>query len=154
MPPPQVETTDKGHGRLEKRELWASEALNGYVQFPHVGQVFTIRRTVWRGGAEIPTVERVQGITSLAAEQATPARLLALARGHWAIENGLHWVRDVTFDEDRSQLRVGNAPQVMATLRNAAIGLLRLAGATNIAETLRHLCLRPTQIARLMGVGD
>ena len=74
----------------------------------------------------------VHGITSLTSDRADAARLLALVRGHWAIENGLHWVREVTFDEDRSQVRTGAAPQVLAALRNTAIGLFRLAGATAI----------------------
>jgi predicted transposase YbfD/YdcC len=75
--------------------------------------------------------EVVYGVTSLNPERATPGRVLDLVRGHWHIENKSHWVRDVTFDEDRSQVRCGSIPQVMAALRNAAIGLLRWAGHTN-----------------------
>ena len=82
--------------------------------------------------------ETVYGVTSLSPAQASPARLLALVRAHWTIENRLHWVRDVTFDEDRSQVRQGAGPQVMATLRNLAISLLRLAGAPLIAPALRQ----------------
>ena len=74
---------------------------------------------------------------SFRGEQATPAQLLALVRGHWGIENRLHWVRDVTFDEDRCQIRTGAAPQVMAALRNLVIGLFRLTGVRNIAAALR-----------------
>ncbi len=59
-------------------------------------------------------------------------------QGHWAIENALHWVRDVVFDEDHHQLRVGAGPQVMATLRNTAISLLRLTGWSSSAVGLRH----------------
>lgn len=147
-----MQTTDKAHGRVEKRELWASSELNGYVDFPHVGQVFVLRRTVQRRRAALPTVETSVGVTSLTADQASPARLLALSRGHWAIENGLHWVRDVTFDEDRSQVRTGDAPQILATLRNLVIGALRLAGATNIAAALRQLSLAPTATLRLLGL--
>ena len=77
------------------------------------------------------------GITSLTPEEASPERLLKLNRMHWGIENSLHWVRDETFREDRSQIRTGNAPRVMATLRNLAITILRRCGATNIAKTLR-----------------
>lgn len=76
-------------------------------------------------------------VTSLKPGQAGAARLAQLIRGHWEIENRLHWVRDVTFDEDRSQLRTANAPRVLATLRNLAIGALRHAGTTNIAKGLR-----------------
>ncbi len=60
-----------------------------------------------------------------------------MIRGHWKIENCIHWVRDVTFDEDRSQLRTGTAPRILATLRNLAIGALRLRGFANIAKGLR-----------------
>jgi len=77
-------------------------------------------------------------ITSADHIAAPPAVLAAWVQGHWGIENKLHYVRDVTFDEDRSQVRTGNAPRVMATLRNTAISLLRLAGWTNIAKALRH----------------
>ena len=66
-------------------------------------------------------------------------QLADYVRGHWGIENRLHWVRDVTFDEDRSQVRAGNAAHVMASLRNLAISVHRLAGATNIARTLTRL---------------
>src|SRR5215211_4221946 len=81
-------------------------------------------------------------ITSLPPERAGAARLLELWRGHWGIENRLHWVRDVTFDEDRSQIRTGSAPQVMAALRNTAIGVLRRAGHDNLAAATRHYAAR------------
>lgn len=94
------------------------------------------------------------GVTSLAPAQADPPRLLALTRGHWAIENKVHWVRDVTFDEDRSQVRKHAGPHVMASLRNVAVSLLRLAGATNIARGLRRCAWRPAAALRLIGVAD
>ncbi len=83
---------------------------------------------------------------------ACPQRLLALWRGHWSIENRLHWVRDVTFDEDRCQVRVGAAPHVMAALRNLVISLLHLAGAPNIAAALRRNAARPSEALALMGI--
>ena len=70
-------------------------------------------------------MEGVYGVTSLSPQRAPPARLLALVRGQWQIEHTAHGVRDVTFDADRSQVRCGNIPQVMAALRNTALGLLR-----------------------------
>jgi hypothetical protein len=136
--PPQATTTDKAHGRLEIRRLWASPALNAYLAFPHVGQVFCLHRQVCELATGATRRETVYGVTSLSAVQASPSQLLALVRAHWTIENRLHWVRDVTFDEDRSQIRRGAGPQVMATLRNLAISLLRLAGAPLIAPALRH----------------
>ena len=82
------------------------------------------------------------GITSLSPEEASPKRLLDLVRSHWHIENKVHWVRDVTFDEDRSQVRCGNTPQVMALLRNTVIGLMRHCGIMNIASACRRFSAR------------
>ena len=76
--------------------------------------------------------------------------LAAWIQGHWSIENRLHWVRDVVYDEDRSQIRTGHAPRVMATLRSTAIGLHRLTGATNIAAALRHHAGHPEKIITMM----
>jgi hypothetical protein len=87
----------------------------------------------------------VYAITSLASAQASPARLADVLRGHWAIENGLHYVRDATFTEDASQLRTGTAPQVMACLRNLVSGVLSHAGPVNLAVALRHHACDPTR---------
>lgn len=89
-------------------------------------------------------------ITDLTPEQADPAQHAALVRGHWGIENRLHWVRDVTFAEDRSALRTGCAPVVMATLRNTAISLLRLAGHQNIAATVAAIARRSERVLELI----
>ena len=155
--PPQHATVDKGHGRLEQREIWTSTALNDYVEFPHVAQVFCIRRTttdlegkVVKGRKSI--TERVYGVTSLSPEEASPAELLAYNRGHWQIENRLHYVRDMTYDEDRSQVRRKRRPHTMATLRNVAISLLRLARAQNIAAATRHLGRQAERPLRLLGL--
>ena len=89
---------------------------------------------------------------SLSETKAPPGRLIDLNRGHWGIENCLHWVRDVTFDEDRSQVRKGAGAQAMAALRNLAIGLLRCAGAKNIAAALRHCAYHVEKTLRLIGL--
>lgn len=96
--------------------------------------------------------ETAYGITSLGPEKAGPARLLALNRSHWCIENGLHYVRDVTFDEDRCRIRKQAGARVMASLRNLAIGLLRLAGVTNIAQGLRACARNFCRALRLLGL--
>jgi hypothetical protein len=96
--------------------------------------------------------EVVVGVTSLPPERADAARLLALVRGHWKIENQSHWVRDVTFDEDRSQVRCGSIPQVMAALRNTVIGLMRWAGYTNMAAACRRLAAQPALALALIGI--
>ncbi len=107
-----------------------------------------LRRTATRKGRK--SVEVVYLITSADHQTAPPAVLAAWVQGHWGIENRLHWVRDVTWDEDRSQVRTGKAPRVMATLRNTAISLLRLAGWTNIAEALRHHARDATRPVNLL----
>ena len=97
-------------------------------------------------------MEVVDGGTSLRPERATPGRLLALVRGQWQIEHPLHGVREGTFDADRSQVRCGNIPHVMASLRNTVIGLLRCAGYSNIAAACRRLAAQPLQALALIGI--
>jgi len=137
---------------VEVRSIWTSTELRGYLDFPYAAQVFTIRREVTEMVAQKSRTETVQGLSSLPVERATPACLLALSRGHWTIENRLHWVRDVTFDEDRSRVRTGAGAQVMASLRNLAISLLRLAGARYIAPALRRCARSDPQALRLIGL--
>ncbi len=132
---PGRRVTSKGHGRRATRTIKVVTAP-AWVEFHGAVQIAQLRRTVTRLGKK--TVEVVYLITSADAQTASPMTLAAWVQGHWGIENRLHWVRDVTFDEDRSQVRTGAAPHVMATLRNLAISLLRLAGWTNIARALRH----------------
>jgi len=147
---PTAESYNAGHGRVEVRRLQASTALNDYLTWPGVQQVFRLQRQVTRHG--YTTTESVYGITSLSPVRASAAQLLTFTREHWHCENKSHWVRDVTFDEDRSQLRRGHLPHVMAALRNAAISLLRAAGHTNIAHALRYFAARPEQAVALVGL--
>lgn len=133
--PVSTSIAGRGHGRLERRTIKATEHASG-LGFPGAAQALQVRRTVTRGGRK--SVEVVYLICSLPMTEVDPQQVAAWIRGHWTIENRLHWVRDVTFDEDRCTIRTGAAPQVMATLRNAAIGLLRLAGHAGIAAALRH----------------
>jgi predicted transposase YbfD/YdcC len=146
------ETVDQGHGRLEERRLTTSPALMGYSDWPGLAQVVQVERrvTVKKSGAQ--RAEVVYGVTSLAPERASPEGLLRLVRQHWHIENKLHWVRDVTFDEDRSQVRSGSIPQVMAAFRNTAIGLLHWAGEMNIAAACRRLAAQPWAALALIGI--
>ena len=137
--------------RIEWLNVTTSEALVGYSDWPGLAQVFEVDVTITqKTGKE--RAEVVYGVTSLRPERATPERLLALVRGQWQIENKSHWVRDVTFDEDRSQAHCGNIPQVMAALRNTAIGLLRWAGHTNIAAACRQLAAQPAEALALIGI--
>lgn len=147
-----AETVEKAHGRLEIRSIKTSTALNDYLNFPHVAQVFRIERHVEKLKAGTQSTEIVFGVTCLTPEQAGPPRLLGLNRGHWGIENRSHWVRDVTFDEDRSTIRTGVGPRVMASLRNFVIALMRLLGVTNIAKKLRELAAKPHRALAMLGI--
>ena len=128
---------DRRHGRVEKRTLKVVTVPAG-IMFPHAAQAIQVTRKVRKRNTRKWRTETVYAVTDLTADQARPDQLATWLRGHWCIENRLHWVRDVTYGEDLSQIRTGNGPQVMATLRNLAITLLRLTGATNIAKALRH----------------
>ena len=139
---PGHRVTATGHGRRVTRTIKVV-AAPAWVDFPGAAQIAQVRRTVTRGGTK--SVEVVYLITSADHHGAPPTTLAAWVQGHWGIENRLHWVRAVTFDEDRSQVRTGNAPQVMATLRNTVISLLRLTRATSIAKALRHHARHPDQ---------
>jgi len=150
------------HGRHEVRVLWTlhdpfvnrhagghGQALAPWPGLQQVGRIER-RRTVRHRGRVRETREVTYLVTSLPPARAGATALLALVRGHWTIENRLHYVRDVTFDEDRSQVRCGAAPQVMAACRNLALALLRQAGATNIAATLRTHAARPRAAVALV----
>jgi predicted transposase YbfD/YdcC len=145
-------TVDIGHGRIEQRNITTSEALVGYNDWPGLAQVFALGRDVITQKTGKERAEVVYGVTSLRPERATPGRLLELVRRHGSIENKSHWVRDVTFDADRAQVRCGNIPHVMAALRNTTIGLLRWAGHTNIAAACRRLAAQPVQALALIGI--
>jgi len=146
----RARTVEKGHGRLEVRELRVTSELAGYLDWPYVQQVVELKRTWTRKGV---TKEEVKyGITSLPAEVASAERVLELKRGHWGIENRLHYVKDVTLGEDGSNLHCGAGPQVMAALRNTAVSLLRRAGHQTIAARLRHNSRHPKDAVRLLGI--
>lgn len=135
--------TEHGHGRRVTRTIKVLQfpTLPTWPQFTGATQVGQLRRTVTTRGKK--TVEIVYLITSASHRDAHPAALADWVQGHWGIENRLHHVRDVTYDEDRSQTRTGHGPHVMAALRNAAISILRLAGWDNIAAALRHHARNP-----------
>lgn len=115
-----------------------------------MGQVCRLERVVKRDGKETREVE--YAITSAGPEWADAAELLSAWRGHWGIENRVHWVRDVTMGEDASRIRKGSAPEAMAGLRNAAISLLRLSGVNNIAEALRENLYRVGELLANLGI--
>jgi predicted transposase YbfD/YdcC len=144
-------TRDRGHGRLEVRTLKAVTV--GHFGFPHVAQVVQATRRTRDLDAQARRWQTVTvyAITSLPFEQARPARLADLLRGHWAIE-ARHHVRDVTFCEDASQVRTGAAPHVMAVLRNLVIGVLCRAGPVNLAAALRRHARDPRRPLATLGI--
>jgi predicted transposase YbfD/YdcC len=141
-------STDSGHGRREQRTIEVLPVPPG-VKFPHAAQVFRLHRHVTCTTTGTVYTETVHGITSL---DTSPEQLAGHIRGHWHIENRLHWVRDVTYGEDASRIRTGNAPRVMAGLRNLAISTLRIAGHNNIAKALRHTGRDYTRPLTLLGL--
>jgi len=143
-------TRDRAHGRVELRTLKAVTV--GHFGFPHAAQVVQVTRKTRDLKARRWRTVTIYAITSLTHAQASPARLADLLRGHWAIENGLHYIRDVTFAEDPSQLRTGGGPQVMACLRNLAIGALCRAGPVNLAAALRQHARDPRRPLATLGI--
>ena len=136
----QQQTYDQGHGRVEKRTIWVSSELAEYSYWPHLSQVFKLEREWLELATDQEKREVRYGISSLSRDVAGPGRLMEIAREEWGIENSLHWVRDVTFREDESQLRRGKGPEVLAILNNVVIGTLRLSlgSQCNIAKTRRQ----------------
>jgi predicted transposase YbfD/YdcC len=131
-----------------RRSIWISSADG--VEFPGAAQVFLIRRDTFDHQSNHLTKEIVHGITSLTAEQAGPTVIAQLIRQHWGIENKIHWVRDAVWREDDQHAYAGSGAPVMATLRNLALGLLRLAGISQIKRTLERIAADRTRILPIM----
>lgn len=145
-------TIDKGHGRLERRRLWTSTALLGSSDWPDLAQALCLEREVTILATGEVRRNRAYAITSLPPTLADAAQLLTLWRGHWGIENRLHWVRDVLFDEDRSGATVGHVPQMLAALHTTTIGLLRAHGHPTIAAARRHFARAAADTLPLLGL--
>ena len=145
---------NKGHGRIENYECivkaWTVDIANQHP-FPFITQVLRIKRMWTNSEGKNPKSEVRYLITS--ASRLKSDELLRAAIDHWAIENSLHYVRDEAFAEDRSRIRKGNAPQVMATLRNLSMGIIRISGGENITEGLRYFGWeKKTKALRAIGV--
>jgi predicted transposase YbfD/YdcC len=149
-PDRRARTVDRQRGRHEVRQLRATTEMSAYLapDWPGVAQVARLVRTVTCRG--VTSVEVVYLITSLTPRKASAKRLLALVRAYWSIENKHHYVRDETFGEDRSRLRTGDAPQIMAALRNLTLPLLHRAGCTRIAQARRHFAQQPAAALALL----
>jgi predicted transposase YbfD/YdcC len=134
---------------LEKRTLRVTTVLTKSSQWAGLRQGFELIRERTQKGKT--TVEKAYGITSLPTERADADHLLDLTRGHWGIENDLHYRRDVTMGEDASRVRKGAAPQVMAALRNSVIHLLRDTMGDNLAAAMRTMNNSLSQALNLLG---
>ncbi len=145
------ESSGKGHGRLERRTLESSTVLPGWLRWPGVGQV--MRRTCERVILATGELQREvsYAVTSLVPQQAGPKELERYWRGHWSIENRVHYVRDVTMGEDAGQAYTRSTPQALAVLRNCIISLLRRNGWKSIADALRHYAAHPDKALALVG---
>lgn len=145
-----AETSDKGHGRREHRRLQTSDRLAGHLDWPDAAQVCRLVRQVEREGKQ--TLEVQYAITSVPRRLAGARQLLDWWRGHWGIENRLHYVRDTAFAEDASRIRRGHAPQNLAALRNGIISWLRLHGHANIAAALRTCTWQTQRLLANLGI--
>ena len=136
-----VQVTPPDHGRIETRRIWCSTALNAYLDFPHVGQVFLIERERIEKKTGDYSNEIALGVTSRTPHEASPQRLLEINRGHWAIES-VHYIIDWNYDEDRCRIRSGFGPENITRLRRFAVGILKSfqKPAQSIAAAMRKLC--------------
>jgi predicted transposase YbfD/YdcC len=143
-------TGEKGYGRIEQRDLVVTTELNDFLARDWIGvaQTFRLTRTIERGGKTHQEV--VHGLTNLPPSLATADDLLRLQREHWAIENRLHYRRDVTLREDHCQVRKGVAPRVLAVLNSFLLGLLDFCGVTNVAQRMRLFDAQPWLALRLL----
>jgi predicted transposase YbfD/YdcC len=149
--PAALDAHERGHGRAEWRTLKLTAVAAG-IAFPHAAQAIQIRRRRKPlSGTKKWSAETSYAVTSLAAHQATPAQIAGWIRGHWGIE-ALHHIRDVTFGEDASQIRTASGPQVMATLRNLAIGILKPSGHPSIAAACRYHARDATRVLATLGI--
>src|ERR1022692_1890704 len=155
----------EGHGRRERRTIQVMDAPAHIARrFPHARQVALTERYVTRTvrvrkgkrwvRRQVKSAIAVFIITSLDAREAAPEHIAGYVRGHWTIENKVHWVRDVTFREDASRVRTGPKPRIMATLRNLAMGLIRQAGYTKIAATIRRIRYDTALLLSILGLSN
>lgn len=142
---------EKAHGRTVTWQATGQPA-QAWIDFPHAAQTMRLTRDRHDHATGHKSREQVYIITSLPPTEATAQDLAGYVRGHWGIENRLHWVRDTTFGEDASQIRTGHSAHIMASVRNLAITLHRFTGATNIAKALRTAGRNPKIARNLIGL--
>jgi predicted transposase YbfD/YdcC len=146
----QAQSVEKGHGRIEARRLTATSQMKGYLQWPKLEQVFKIEREVEEISSGKQRREVSYGVSSLTREEASAARLMEIVRGHWGIENGLHYRKDKTLREDGCRLRRGEAAQAMVVINNLVVGLVLRQGRKNLAAARRYYNAYPLEALNLI----
>jgi predicted transposase YbfD/YdcC len=149
---PEHESCRRGHGRIDRHRVWTAPVPTT-AGFPSARRVVIVERESSTLGDVRTSIETRYYVTDLDASEASPEHLFRLVKGHWGIES-LHWVRDVTFGEDLSQVRTGTLPRILATLRNLAIGIIRHTTyrSVNIASATRQLARDPAMTLDLLGI--
>ena len=145
-----AQTTEKQAGRIETRQITVSSLMNDYLDWPYLGQVFKLERrftTLATGKVEI---EVQYGLTSLTRKKAKPEKLLAITRSEWGIENGLHYRRDVTFQEDQTRMTNKKMGRAMAIINNLVVSLLNNRGCSNHAQARRVFNASPDKALALI----
>ena len=137
--PDFIDNAPPDHGRIETRKIWITTELNGYLNFPYVGQAFVIERHCIDKKSGQYSCEVSYGITSQSPQDADPQSVLTTNRGHWSIENSCHYILDWNYDEDRSRIRTGYGPENVTRLRRFAIGLIKSKGVASVAQKMRQL---------------
>lgn len=137
--PDFIQYAPPDHGRIEIRKIWTTAELNEYLDFPHVGQAFVIKREFTDKKSGKISSEIAYGITSKTPNQASPQSVLKTNRDHWCIENSCHYIIDWNYAEDRSRIRIGYGPENMTRLRRFSISIMKLKGVRNVAQKMRQL---------------
>jgi len=137
LPRWEAQTIDKGHGRIEVRHITVMQDAADFLDWPGVQQLFKLVRQVTHIGSQKTTTEVVYGLTSCTPQRASARQLLDWSRAYWGIENGLHYRRDKTLQEDATRFSLPKMPAVMATINNFLIGLTQKLGYANLPEARR-----------------
>ncbi len=137
--PDFIQSAPPDHGRIEIRKIWTTTELNGYLNFPQVGQAFAIERHFTNKKTGKCSCEVVYGVTSRTVKEANPERVLTVNRGHWTIENSCHYILDWNYDEDRGRIRTGYGPENITRMRRFAIGVIKSKGVRSVAQKMREL---------------
>lgn len=146
------QTLEKNKGRVEKRTIWMSKDLTDYLDWPGLTHVFKVQRD--RSDKKQKSTEIVYGIASLPEEYSSIRDLSKYLRGHWSIENNLHRVRDVSFSEDKSTIRKGHAPEVMAGLRNLVISIFQRGNVKSYPQAFRRFSAHPEELFTFLGLNQ